>query len=110
MCICACNRGVEPRNNNEMNNSPQHQDSPDTGRKQDFIYRVTFIDCPQTGDSRKEFFFHSLAAIYDTFTPEQVGCKVTRLWNIGVADGNSYHGRKCSITREPIMRKRHKHP
>ena len=93
-----------------MNNSPLIQDSPDTGYKQDFIYRVTFIDCPITGDSRKEFFFHSLAAIFDTFTPEQVGCKVSRLWNLGVASGNSYHGRKCSVTREPIMRKRQKRP
>lgn len=90
-----------------MNNSPQHQASPDTGRKE-YIYRVDFVDCPLAGDSRKVFYFHSIAAIYDLFTAEQVGCKVTRLWNIGVADGNSYHGRKCSITREPIMRKRQK--
>lgn len=93
-----------------MNNLPQHQDCPETGRKQDFIYRVEFIDCPLIGDNRKDFFFHSLAAIYEVFTPEQVGCKVTRLWNLGVAYGNSYHGRLCSVTREPIMRKRHKRP
>ena len=29
-----------------------------------------------------EFFFHSLAAIYDLFTPYQVGCKVSQLYKV----------------------------
>lgn len=71
-----------------------------------FIYRVAFKEPPLSGDGRTEFYFHSLAAIYDTFTAEQIGCKVTRLWNIGVSDGNPYNGRRCRITREQILRKR----
>lgn len=73
------------------------------------IYRVSFKVPPLLGvDDRTEFFFHSLAAIFEVFTPEQVGCKVTRLWNIGVSQGNTYEGRLCTITKEPISRKRRK--
>ena len=75
--------------------------------KQEFIYRVEFKVPPLFGiDERTEFYFHSLAAIYDTFTAAQIGCKVTRLWNIGVSHGNPYEGRRCRITREQILRKR----
>ena len=77
----------------------------------EFIYRVAFKEPPLLGvDERTEFYFHSLAAIYDTFTGAQIGCKVTRLWNIGVSDGNTYDGRRCKITKEPILRKRRNKP
>lgn len=75
--------------------------------KQEYIYKVEFYISPIEEDDRTEFFFHSLTAIYDKFTPEQVGCKVTRLWNVGVSDGNEYTSRNgdVHITREPIERK-----
>lgn len=34
------------------------------------IYRVAFNEPPLSEDSRTEFFFHSLSAIYEVFTPE----------------------------------------
>lgn len=74
--------------------------------KQEFIYRVSFSEPPLSGDERQEFFFHSLSAIYEVFSHEQIGCRVSRLWNIGVAQGNEYVGRLCQITKEPIMRKK----
>lgn len=69
------------------------------------IYRVAFKDPPMQGDSRTEFYFSSLSAIYDIFTEEQIGCKVTRLWNIGVSNGTPYNGRLCQITKEPVTSK-----
>lgn len=74
--------------------------------RQEFIYRVSFKEPPLSGDERQEFFFHSLSAIYEVFCHEQIGCRVSRLWNIGVAQGNEYVGRLCQITKEPIMRKK----
>ena len=72
----------------------------------EYIYRVEFKVPPLLGvGERTEFYFHSLAAIYDVFTARQIGCKVTHLWNIGVSDGNAYNGRRCRITREQILRK-----
>lgn len=78
---------------------------------EEFIYRVEFKVPPLLGvDERTEFFFHSLAAIYEVFTAKQIGCKVTRLWNIGVSHGNPYEGRRCKITKERILRKTRNKP
>lgn len=71
----------------------------------DWFYRVEFKEPPIEGDERTAFNFSSLAAIYEQFTPEQVGCKVSRLWNIGVSDGFPYKGRRCTITKEQVRRK-----
>ncbi len=69
------------------------------------IYRVSFRDVPE-GEGGRDFFFTSLAAIYTRFTVAQVGCAVTRLWNVGVSGGTPYDGRMCRITREPLYSKR----
>lgn len=74
--------------------------------KKGHIYRVAFHEPPIENDERNDFFFSSLSAIYEDFTPEQIGCKVSRLWNIGVSDGVPYKGRKCTITVEHIQRKK----
>ena len=69
------------------------------------IYRIVFKEPPFNDDDRSEFYYSTLSAIYEEFTPEQIGCKVTRLWNIGVSDGTPYEGKKCRITRELLMSK-----
>ena len=48
-------------------------------KEQKTIYRVQFKEPPLNDDERTEFFFTSLAAIYDVFTAEQIGCRVNRL-------------------------------
>lgn len=73
--------------------------------RRDCFYRVEFKEPPIEGDERTEFYFSSLAAIYEQFATEQVGCKVSRLWNIGVSDGVPYKGRRCTITKEQVRRK-----
>lgn len=74
--------------------------------KQEYIYRVEFTEPPIPEEDKTDFYFHSLGAIYDKFTPEQVGCKITRLWNAHVSDGVEYTNRKGTvrITRHPIVR------
>lgn len=69
------------------------------------IYKVEFYNAltPEQCSNpehvgTKEFYFGSLAAIYGTFSPEVVGCKVSNLWNVGVARGVKYAGEKCQIT------------
>lgn len=74
------------------------------------IYRVRFKEPPLSGDERTEFFFTSLAAIYEVFTAEQIGCRVNRLYNIGLPDGKPYRGRRCEISREDIHSKAQKAP
>lgn len=74
--------------------------------KPEFIYRVQFFNRPAGSyTEQREFFFGSLAAIYELFTPEQIGCKVDNLWNIHVSDGVPYVNSLCRITRETLIRK-----
>lgn len=78
--------------------------------KKELIYRVAFVEPPIKDIDSTEFFFTSLSAIYEVFTPDQIGCKVTRLWNIGVSSGTPYEGSKCKITREPLRSKSQNKP
>lgn len=73
------------------------------------IYKVEFA-YPPLDDDRTEFFFSSLSAIYDVFTAEQIGCGVRRLWNMKIASGVEYHGKRCSILRVEIVSKGRKSP
>lgn len=72
------------------------------------IFKVVFNEPPMECCDRKEFFFSSLSAIYETFTPEQIGCKVTRLWSLGVSKGASYSNDRCTITRTTLRTKAQK--
>lgn len=77
----------------------------------EYIYKVTFKgETPCGYDHDREFYFGSLAAIYDVFSPGQIGCHVENLWNVGVSDGNPYENALCRITREPLIRKHHRKP
>lgn len=67
------------------------------------IYWVSFNEAVE---GKTDYFFGSLSAIYDTFTVEQVGCKVSRLWNLKITPEKPYIGRKCTITKEPVQRKK----
>lgn len=69
------------------------------------FYRVEF---PAPVGDRSVFYFGSLAAIYEVFTAEQIGCKVTRLWNVGIDPGRPYVGSRCTISQEELIRKRTK--
>ena len=75
--------------------------------KVEFYEPITAANCThpaQIGES--EFYFGSLAAIYDTFNPEQIGCKASNLWNVGVARGVEYTGAKCRIKSIKVYHKR----
>jgi hypothetical protein len=62
-----------------------------------YVYRVSFKELI---NGQTDYFFGSLSVIFTNFTPEQIGCKVQRLWNIKIAEDNSYNGRKCAISKE----------
>jgi hypothetical protein len=67
------------------------------------VYHLEFNEPMNDGET--SFFFGSLTAIYEHFTPSQIGCGVNRLWNIGVAKGTIYKSDKCTITPGCIERK-----
>lgn len=75
-----------------------------------YIYHVSFKKAPFEGEGepagKTDFFFGSLSAIYDAFSSEQIGCKVQRLWNLKITEETPYLGRKCTITKEILKRKK----
>lgn len=59
-------------------------------------------------NGHKVWYFGSLAAIYELFTPEQIGCKLETLWNCSLDHGESKITAQCVISKEIMFRKAHK--
>ncbi len=63
------------------------------------IYHVCFGD-------EEHYYFGSIAAIYEHFTPEQLGVSLSRLWSFGITLERPYKNRICTIFRGVIQRKK----
>ncbi len=75
-----------------------------------YAYSVLFFGSPLPEMPRQKFFlFSSLAAIFEVFSPEQIGCGLGHLYNLKVPDGSAFAGRRCIIKREKVFSKRQKH-
>lgn len=57
------------------------------------------------GDDR-HYYFGSVAAIFDTFTPDELGVSLPTLWNYGLAPDRPYKNNRCAIYRGNINRKK----
>ena len=66
------------------------------------LYHVRFNE---PIDGKRDFFFGSLSAIYDTFSSGQIGCKVENLWNLSLSEDKPYVGKKCEIIVSKMDRK-----
>lgn len=58
-------------------------------------------------DGETDYYFGSLAAIYEKFSAEQIGCKVESLWNACITTDKPKATRNCVVSRHVIVRKRH---
>ena len=75
------------------------------------MYTVLFFAAPYPEQPRRKVFvFSSLAAIYDLFPRDVVGCSLGHLHNLKVPDGSAYCGKRCIIKRERVFAKAHKCP
>ena len=59
-------------------------------------------------NGRRVWYFGSLAAIYELFTPEDIGCKLESLWNTGLDYGDYKITKQCVIYKEKLYRKAHR--
>ena len=66
------------------------------------VIKVLF---PVAVDGKREYFFGSLAAIYDMFTPYQIGCNLATLWKAGVEPGKPKKTKKCIVSKYEVHRK-----
>ncbi len=74
-----------------------------------YVYSVLFFGAPLSDKPRQKFFlFSSLAAIFEVFSVEQIGCSLGHLYNLKVPDGCAYAGKHCIIKRERVVSKRQK--
>lgn len=78
---------------------PDCQPFNETEMKQEQVVHVCM------GDDR-HYYFGSVAAIFDTFTPDELGVSMTTLWNYGLAPDRPYKNNKCSIYRNSVHRKK----
>lgn len=79
--------------------------------KQRYVYGVLFFATPFRDKPHQRYFlFSSLAAVYDVFSVEQIGCSLGHLYNLKVPDGMAFAGKRCIIKREPVFSKRQKRP
>lgn len=69
------------------------------------IIKVSFF-VPVEG--KTDYYFTSLAAIYDLFTPEQIGLSLSRLWVSHVRADNPRVTQTCRISREILHSKTQK--
>lgn len=63
------------------------------------IYHVSF------GDD-ENYYFGSLAAIYDRFTPSEMGVSLARLYDVTITPEKPYRNKKCIIRKGFLQRKK----
>lgn len=78
--------------------------------KNNTIYVVEFRGCiDELPEATRTWYFSSVAAIYEKFTVNDIGCDLHNLWNNGVAKGKVYTNAKVKITKQTIhAKKQHK--
>lgn len=76
-------------------------------RKSTTLIRVRFFKAPHD-DGKTVFYFGSLSAIYDSYTPEEIGCKLSTLWKAHIIPGHIYVNRKCILSKEFLQHKKQK--
>lgn len=68
------------------------------------IVKVRFI-LPVGQGVPQENYFGSLSAIYEVFTPEQIGCTLKSLWSSKIDVDNPKATNRCVISKHYIYRK-----
>lgn len=53
-----------------------------------------------------DYFFGSVAAIYDVFTSDVLGVTKRQLWQFGISERHPFSNGICTITRGVIRRRR----
>ena len=81
--------------------SPEYQPFNEIEMKQEQVVHVCL------GDDR-HYYFGSVAAIFDTYTPDELGVSLPTLWNHGLSHDRPYINNKCRIYRGTIKRKKQK--
>lgn len=69
------------------------------------VISVRFLNNIMYGEQL--YYFGSLAAIYERFTVEEIGCTLKTLWASDIAPQNPKVTRRCIISKHLVIRKPH---
>lgn len=67
------------------------------------LIKVQFFHPKEGGCT--EFYFGSLAAIYEMFDASEIGCRLEALWAAGIDDTHPKATRLCVISKHTMYRK-----
>lgn len=70
--------------------------------KKEYIIRIRFF---RPIDGETDFYFGSLAAIYDLFPEEQIGCNLRTLYRSKITETKSKVTKTCTISKFIVYRK-----
>lgn len=71
-------------------------------KKISYIIKVQFTT---PVDNQTEFYFGCLSAIYDKFTPQQIGAALSTLFGSKIDFDNPKTTRNCIISKHQVLRK-----
>lgn len=67
------------------------------------IRKIIHVEMLQPIDGHKHFYFGSKAAIFQRFTPEQIGLSYKTLRNIGSLKDSPFSNNKCIIRQGELI-------
>ena len=70
------------------------------------IIRVQFLSPLSEHGGLTDFYFGSLAAIYEVFSPEQIGCKLETLWSAKIDQQHPKVTPRCVVSKQVLYRKK----
>lgn len=69
------------------------------------IYHLHLKNASETIPVKVDYYFGSIASIYDTFTAAQLGVAQQRLYDFGITPERPYENKICVIRRSELKRK-----
>jgi len=72
------------------------------------VIRVSFIRPVRERGGLTDFFFGSMAAIYEMFTPEEIGCRLGTLYAANISPEAFKVTANCVISKHRLYTKRQK--
>ena len=72
----------------------------------DSIVRVQFLSPVAKYGGQTDFYFGSLAAIYEIFSEEDIGCKLETLWSAKIDTLHPKATPKCVVSKQIVYRKK----
>ncbi len=67
--------------------------------------KVVHVSFKRDRQGERDYYFDSVAAIFDNFTEVDIGCKLQNLYNHGLGKGITYANKRCTVKCKEIIKK-----